>query len=78
VGIVQDFWMWDRVRQVHVDFHMPEFPKEAIKNFNAKEFVGELKRAKVNMAAIFCKCHFGNAFYNTEVGHKHSGLKEDF
>lgn len=75
---IKDSWFWDRIRQVHIDFHMPEFPREAVKNFNAVEFVGELKRAKVNMAAVFCKDHFGLSFYNTKYGHKHSGLKEDF
>lgn len=75
---MNDSWIWERMRQIHIDFHMPEFPKDAIKNFNAKEFVGELKRAKVNLIAAFCKCHFGNSFYNTAIGHKHSGLKEDF
>lgn len=66
------------MRQVHVDFHMPEFPKEAIKNFNAQDFVAQLVKAKVNLAAVFCKCHFGNSFYDTKIGHKHAGLKEDF
>lgn len=75
---MKETWFWDRIRQVHIDFHMPEFPREAIKNFNAVEFVAELKRAKVNMATVFTKCHFGNSFYNTSIGHKHSGLEGDF
>lgn len=75
---MQDSWLRNRIRQVHIDFHMPEFPKDAIKNFDAKVFVGELKRAKVNVAGVFTKCHFGNSFYNTMVGHKHKGLSEDF
>ncbi len=75
---MRDSWFWDRIRQVHIDFHMPEFPKDAIKNFNAEKFVAELVRARVNMAAVFTKCHFGNSFYNTSIGHKHRGLKADF
>jgi len=71
-------WFLDHVRQVHMDFHMPEFPAEAIKRFNAKEFVAHLVRGKVNMVALFAKCHFGNSFYNTRVGHKHAGLEQDF
>ncbi|TBL75980.1 alpha-amylase family protein [Paenibacillus thalictri] len=71
-------WFSRHIRQVHVDFHMPEFPYDAIKGFNAKEFVAEFVRAKVNVVGIFTKCHFGNAFYDNSVGHKHSGLKEDF
>jgi hypothetical protein len=71
-------WFRSHIRQVHVDFHMPEFPADAIKDFNVKEFVGEFVRAKVNVVGIFTKCHFGNAFYNNTVGHKHSGLQQDF
>lgn len=71
-------WFWDNIRQVHVDFHMPEFPQEAIKKFDAQTFVAEFVAAKVNVIGVFTKCHFGNAFYPTEVGHKHSGLEGDF
>ena len=50
----------------------------AIVNFNAKAFVDHLERGRINMVALFAKCHFGNAFYNTRVGHKHAGLPQDF
>jgi len=71
-------WFRDCFRQVHMDFHMSEFPPDAIVNFNAKEFVDHLEHGKVSMVTLFAKCHFGNSFYNTKVGHKHSGLKQDF
>jgi len=71
-------WFKDHIRQVHMDFHMPEFPREAIVNFNAKKFVDHLERGRINMVALFSKCHFGNSFYNTKVGHKHAGLPQDF
>ncbi len=69
---------FQHMRAVHMDFHMPEFPLNAIKNFNAKAFVDHLERGKVNMVALFSKCHFGNSFFNTRTGHKHSGLEPDF
>ena len=71
-------WFRDHIRQVHMDFHMPEFPPSAIRNFNAKEFVDHLEHGKVNLVALFAKCHFGNSFYNTRAGHKHRGLEADF
>lgn len=71
-------WIRDHFRQVHMDFHMPEFPANAIKRFNPVSFAENLVRGKVNMVALFAKCHFGNSFYNTKVGHKHSGLPNDF
>ncbi len=69
---------YKHMRQVHMDFHMPEFPRNAIKNFDARRFVDHLERGKVNMVALFSKCHFGNSFYNTKAGHKHAGLEADF
>ena len=71
-------WFRDCFRQVHMDFHMPEFPPDAITNFDAKAFVDHLERGKVSMVTLFAKCHFGNSFYNTKAGHKHSGLARDF
>jgi len=71
-------WFGKCMRQVHMDFHMPEYSPEAVTSFNAEEFVGHLVHGKINMVALFAKCHFGNAFYNTRVGHKHAGLPNDF
>jgi len=71
-------WFRDCFRQVHMDFHAPEFPATAIKNFNARQFVDHLEHGKINLVALFAKDHFGNAFYNTRVGHKHRGLEADF
>lgn len=61
-----------------MDFHMPEFPVHAIDSFNAKSFVDQLERGRINMVALFAKCHFGNSFYDTKAGHKHDGLPQDF
>jgi len=71
-------WYENHMRQVHMDFHMPEFPSDAIKRFNAREFVDYLEHGCVNQVTLFAKCHFGNSYYNTKVGHKHTGLEQDF
>ncbi len=47
-----DQWFRENIRQVHIDFHMPEFPRDAIHNFNAQEFVAEFVRAKANVIGI--------------------------
>lgn len=75
---MKDNWHWERIRQVHLDFHIPEFPREALTAWDAKALVSELVRAKVNVVAMFAKCHFGNAYYDTKVGHKHSALTGDY
>jgi len=71
-------WVRERIRGVHVDFHTPEFPRDAVTRFDAKEFVAKLVKGRVNWAAVFAKDHFGNSFYDTKIGHKHSGLRCDF
>lgn len=69
-------WISDCKKMIHLDFHMPEFPKDAINSFDAQKLVAQLKQAKVDAVAIFAKDHFGMSFYDTEVGHKHQGLKQ--
>lgn len=71
-------WLSDIKKAVHLDFHMPEFPCEAIKNFDAQRFVDNLVIGNVEVVTVFAKDHYGMSFYNTEVGHKHKGLKRDF
>ena len=71
-------WFRECFRQVHMDFHMPEFPANAIRNFEPVQFVNNLVHGKVNLVTLFAKDHFGNSFYNTQVGHKHQGLEADF
>lgn len=71
-------WISSCKKIVHMDFHMPEFPRDAIRNFDPVSFVAELRRAGVDAVAIFAKDHFGMSFYPTEVGHMHQGLQQDF
>lgn len=68
-------WFDKYIRRIHMDFHTPEFESDiAIKQFNAQEYVGILKAAKVNSLVTFAKGHHGNSYYNTLLGHKHKGL----
>ena len=68
-------WFSYRFRKVHVDFHTP---MDTTINIDVKDFVDNLVKANVNVAVLFTKCHFGYSYYNTEIGHKHPGLKVDF
>ncbi|MCI0514513.1 alpha-L-fucosidase [candidate division KSB1 bacterium] len=70
-------WLKNYFRQVHLDFHIPEFPPEALTNFDPIHLVDALERSQVNLVTLFAKCHFGNAYYFTEVGHRHRNLTQD-
>lgn len=52
-------WITSCKKIIHMDFHMPEFPKEAVKNFDPVSFVEKLRQANVDAVAIFAKDHFG-------------------
>lgn len=70
-------WFNSRLRKIHMDFHTPEFPKDFLKDFDVRKYVSILKEANVNIVVFFTKDHYGNSYYETKVGHKHSGLKFD-
>jgi hypothetical protein len=70
-------WWPEAFRQVHLDFHIPEFPRDALANFDADRFVDHLQRGRVAQVTLFAKDHFGNSFYHTEVGHRHAALSDD-
>jgi hypothetical protein len=75
---MQKSWFRDCFHQVHMDFHIPEFPPEALDRLDVGAFVDQLQRAGVDLVALFAKCHFGNSYYQTRVGHIHRALKGDF
>ncbi|MCJ8332079.1 MAG: alpha-L-fucosidase, partial [Lentisphaeria bacterium] len=74
---MNDNWFEKTTRKVHIDFHTPEFPEEAIQNFDADKFINTIVDANFQAAVLFTKCHHGNSYYNTSVGHKHSGMSGD-
>ena len=62
-------------RQVHLDFHTgPDIP-DVGSAFDAHEFARTMKRAHVNSATVFAKCHHGHLYYNTKRPERHPGLR---
>lgn len=60
----------------HPDFHLPD-NVEVGAEFDAKRYVDTLKKAEVDVIYFFGKCHYGNSYYYTNVGHRHPNLKRD-
>ena len=71
-------WFSDCPNQVHLDFHMPEFPAGALARLDAQAMADTMAKAHVDLVALFAKDHFGNSFYDTQAGHKHAKLTQDF
>ena len=70
-------WFDDYVRRIHMDFHTLEVdPSTVVKRFDAERYVGTLAAAHVNSLVSFAKDHHGNAYYRTDLGHRHAGLPD--
>lgn len=61
-------------RQIHLDFHTSIAIGDVGAQFDAAEFARTMKRAHVNSANIFAKCHHGHLYYNTSRPERHPGL----
>lgn len=60
----------------HPDFHVPD-EVEVGKGFDGNEYGRRLKESHVDAVAFFAKCHYGNSYYPTKVGHPHPKLQTD-
>jgi len=60
----------------HPDFHVPD-EVEVGKGFDGDEYGRRLKESHVDAVAFFAKCHYGNSYYPTKVGHPHPRLQTD-
>lgn len=61
-------------RQVHLDFHTSPHISGIGADFDPREFAATMKRAHVNSATVFAKCHHGYAYYPSKVCAVHPEL----
>jgi len=64
-------WYEQSQRRILLDLHFPEWDDAILSRFDAKQIVKNFKRAQVDCAMFYTKDHFGNAYYNNKIGHKH-------
>lgn len=69
-------WVVNRRRRVILDMHLCDWHPEILSEYDPKEIVEQVKRAEANVLVVWCKDHFGNAYYSTKVGRVHPLLKE--
>ena len=62
-------------RRLLCDFHIPDSLENV--EFDCPEYVKQVKKAHVQHIAFMAKSHYGNCFYNTKIGQKCKGLKQD-
>lgn len=56
----------------------PIVPLDRLDQLQINEYERLLKLARIDNTFVYCKDHWGNAYYNTVVGKKHGGLKIDY
>ena len=66
-----------RFRQVHLDFHTSEHCPDVGAQFDEEQFIGALKKGRVNSVTVFAMCHHGWCYYPTRTGLRHPNLKTD-
>ena len=62
------------IRKIHLDFHTHPDTQNVGKDFDPDKFAETLAAANVNHLATPGKCHFGNIYYASDVGHTHPHL----
>jgi Alpha-L-fucosidase. len=61
-----------------IDHHSPDPPVVTLEKLDLEEYERFFKEANINNLMLYCKDHWGVTYYNTKVGKRHPGLKEDW
>ncbi len=79
-------WYAENRRRLFFDMHLPDWTRPGQSGgqvsdlqgvataFDPQAIVAQFARAKINVIVAYAKCQYGNFYYNTALGHKHSGL----
>jgi hypothetical protein len=84
-------WYRNNTRRLFFDMHLPDWTRpgqsggdqhslrEIATRFEPEQIINRFAKARINTVVIFAKCQYGNFYYNTRIGHKHTGLgDQDF
>ena len=69
-------WYESLVSGIHLDYHFPEWDPYIISAADGAGMIRKIAQTKTDMVVVYSKCHYGNAYYNTQIGHKHINLGE--
>jgi hypothetical protein len=69
-------WYESLVSGIHLDYHFPEWDPYIISAADGAGIIRKIAQTKADMVVVYSKCHYGNAYYNTQIGHKHINLGE--
>lgn len=61
-----------------IDHHSPDPPIVTLEKISVEEYERFFREANINNLMLYCKDHWGVTYYDTKVGKRHGGLKEDW
>lgn len=61
-----------------IDHHSPDPPVVTLEKLDAREYETFFREAHINSLLLYCKDHWGSAYYDTKVGKKHPALRTDW
>ncbi|MCX7017494.1 MAG: alpha-amylase family protein [bacterium] len=67
----QPDWYLHSQCKIHLDLHTPEWHDSILSNINPADIVSKVVDCGADALYFFAKDCYGNAYYNTRVGHKH-------
>lgn len=69
-------WIQDSKRRLFLDMHFPDWPeRQTATAFDPEKMARTFDEANIDSVILYAKCQFGNFYYDSKLGHKHSGLK---
>src|SRR5437867_7140047 len=71
-------WYGELVRKHWLDWHLNDWVRDVARGVDAGRQVELFVAAGIQAVGIFCKDHFGNCLYPTEIGHRHPNLARDY
>jgi len=69
-------WHKDALCKVHLDMHCPDWHDSIFEKFDARQIVQMVSDSGADTLYFFTKDTYGNAYYDTKVGHRHKCMKD--
>ncbi|WP_422479173.1 alpha-amylase family protein [Pleomorphochaeta sp. DL1XJH-081] len=61
--------------RIFFDMHLPEWNESDVaRRFDVDDLSSALIASDADSVILYAKCQYGNAYYDTKIGHKHAGL----
>lgn len=61
--------------KIHLDLHCPEWHPAILSRIDPGAISRRARAAGAQQLYVFAKDHYGNAYYATRIGHRHTGLR---